>query len=131
MKRIHGILLVITGAIHTICAVSPGVFGKQFVRFSQTRFFSISDGILSFPLLNGIMDYEVFAAFWFFYAGPIFILCGLLFDYIEKVQRHIPLYLSVSLTIVVVIGCYMIPLSGMTFLLIPQCVYMLIRNWGD
>lgn len=128
MKRIHGVLLIITGIVHTICAVLPGIFGKQYVEFSKKGFFSISNGVLSFPLLNGIMDYEVFAAFWFFYAGHLLIVCGLLFDYIEKLQNCIPLYLSISLTTVVIIGSYMIPLSGMTFLLIPQCVYMLIRS---
>ncbi|MCU0848457.1 MAG: DUF6463 family protein [Spirochaetes bacterium] len=128
MKRIHGRLLIATGVIHLICTFLPGVFGRQFAAFSRTAFFSISEGILSFPMFGGSIDYEAFAAFWFFYAGPFIIGCGLLVDRIEKLEGRLPLYLSAFITAVTLIGSYMIPASGMTVIMIPQCVYMLARS---
>ena len=71
MRITHGKVLIFFGIIHPLFGVSLFVFafGKQFTEFSKKLFFNVSEGILEFPLLNGQMNYENFAAFWFFYFG--------------------------------------------------------------
>lgn len=127
MKRVHGRLLIYTGILHIIVTVLPGVFGTQIIRFAKKGFFNISKGLLEFDLLGGVMNYDNFAAFWFLYMGLTLILIGFLFDYIESKEKGIPLNLIIYLTILSFIGAFMIPISGMTLLLLPQCIYMFIR----
>jgi len=69
MKPFNGKILIYTGIAHCLLGISPFAFGKQFSAFSKNYFFKISDGIFEFPLLNGIMNYENFASFWFVYFG--------------------------------------------------------------
>jgi len=84
MKLINGKILIYTGIAHFLLGVSPFAFGKQFLVFSKTLFFKISEGLFEFPLLNGTMNYENFASFWFVYFGLLIIPIGILVDYIEK-----------------------------------------------
>jgi hypothetical protein len=96
--------------------------------FSERLFFKISDGLSEFPILDGKMNYENFAAFWFFYFGLILIPVGLLVDHVEKSTGKIPDSFTWSYLIVVLVGSFMIPFSGMTFLMLPHALYMLNRN---
>jgi len=64
--------MIILGIMHTLLGISPFAFGKQFLGFSNQFFFQISTGLSEFPLLNGRMNYENFAAFWFFYFEILF-----------------------------------------------------------
>lgn len=125
MKIGQGKILVFFGIIHSLLGISPFAFGKQFASFADSFFFKISEGLLEFPLLKGVMNHENFAAFWFFYFGLLLIPLGLLVNHIEKTQGHIPRTFSWSYLIVVLIGVYMIPLSGMTFLMLPHALWML------
>ena len=81
MKITNGKILIFFGIIHPLLAISPFAFGKQFYNFSNKFFFKISEGLLEFPILNGKMNYENFAAFWFFYFGLLLIPLGVLLDY--------------------------------------------------
>ena len=128
MSRIHGRLLIVTGIIHTLAALIPGIFGAQFLQFSKVYFFSISPGLAAFPLFGGFINYETFAAFWFFYCGPLLILYGQVIDILEKFHVGINLNVSIPFLIVTLIGVYMIPFSGMTFLLLPQAFYMIYKS---
>jgi len=128
MNLTNGIRLLYTGIAHFLLGVSPFAFGKQFLEFAKKLFFKISEGLFEFPLLNGQMNYENFAAFWFFYFGLLIIPIGFLIDYIEKTTGNIPSKFIWSYLTVVFIGVYMIPFSGMTFLMLPHAVHMTIQK---
>lgn len=128
MEIKNGKILIFTGAMHALFGVLPIAFGKQFSNFSSTLFFKISNGLSEFPLFNGQMNYENFAAFWFFYFGLLLIPIGILVNYIEKEKRKIPIRFIWAYLIVVLIGVYMIPFSGITIFMLPHAVYMLISQ---
>ncbi|MEW6664284.1 MAG: DUF6463 family protein [Thermodesulfobacteriota bacterium] len=127
-KRIHGRLLLITGILHLIVTLLPGIFGKQILDFASHGFFNINKGLLAFPLFGGTLDNESFSAFWFFYMVPIMLMLGHLIDNLEQINGFVPRQTAIHFLIVSLIGAYMVPISGMTFFLVPQAVYMLVRS---
>jgi len=131
MKTRNGIILICTGVAHFLLGVSPFAFGAQFSEFSKKYFFKISEGLSEFPLLNGEMNYENFASFWFVYFGLLLIPLGILVNYIENNNFELPKSFVISYLIVVLIGAFMIPFSGMTFLMLPHALFMLIQKNGD
>ncbi|WP_422860422.1 DUF6463 family protein [Flagellimonas sp. S174] len=128
MKITNGKILVFFGIIHPLLGISPFAFGKQFAGFADKFFFRISKGLFEFPLLNGEMNYENFAAFWFFYYGLLLIPLGILVNYVEKTNGQIPKNFIWAYLIIVLVGVFMIPFSGMTFLMLPHAVYMLVQR---
>ncbi|MCK8521553.1 DUF6463 family protein [Aquimarina sp. D1M17] len=128
MKITNGKILICTGIAHSLLGLSNFGFGKQFRGFMDTWFFKISDGLLEFPLLHGQMNYENFAAFWFFYFGVVIIPMGIAVNHIEKTTRKIPNTFIWGYLIMILMGVYMIPLSGMTFFMLPHAVYMIIQR---
>jgi len=128
MKITNGKILVLFGFAHALLGISPFAFGKQFASFSSHCFFKISDGLFEFPLLNGQMNYENFAAFWFFYYGLLLIPLGVLVNHIENTTMLIPRKFVYSYLVIVLIGVFMIPFSGMTFLMLPHAIYMLVTE---
>ena len=131
MKITNGKILIFFGITHPLLGVSPLAFGKQFAGFGEKFFFKISEGLLEFPLLNGQMNYENFAAFWFFYFGVLLIPLGILVDYTENTVGAIPKKFLVAYLIVVLVGVFMIPFSGMTLLMLPHALYMLYEQKGS
>lgn len=127
MKLTNGKIVAFLGVSHVLLALSPWAFGEQFKGFAQNGFLKVSEGLLEFPLMDGQMDYEVFATFWFFYFGLLLIPLGLLMDSTEKVMMRLPKSFVWAYLIMVLVGVYMIPLSGMTFLMLPHALYMLYR----
>ncbi len=128
MKITNGKVLIFFGIIHPLLGISPFAFGKQFSGFADKFFFKISGGLLEFPLLNGQMNYENFAAFWFFYYGLLLIPLGILVNYVESTNEWIPVSFIWSYLIVILIGVFMIPFSGMTVLMLPHALYMLYQR---
>jgi len=128
MKSKNGKILVFFGIVHSLLAVSPFAFGKQFAGFVNKSFFKISQGLIEFPLLSGQMNYQNFAAFWFFYFGLLLIPVGILLGYVEKTIGRIPKTFIWSYLSVVLVGVFMIPFSGMTFLMLPHALYMLYQR---
>ncbi len=128
MKVSHGKILVFFGIAHATLAVSPFAFGKQFVRFAEKFFFKISEGLFEFPLLNGEMNYENFAAFWFFYFGLLLFPIGILVQHLENTNSPLPKKFISTYLGIVLIGVYMIPFSGMTFLMLPHALFMLYQH---
>lgn len=128
MKLINGKIIIYTGIAHFLLGISPFAFGKQFSGFGNKLFFKISEGLFEFPLLNGQMNYANFAAFWFVYFGLLLIIVGFLVDFIEKTTKRVPNKFIWSYLTVISLGVYMIPFSGMTFLMLPHAVYMLIQK---
>ncbi len=127
-KITNGILLIVIGILHTQLAFSPDGFGNLFLKHSKSYFYRISAGLDELPAEYGKTDFATHAGFWFFYFGILLIPLGLLVHSIEKDGRALPHYFTVSYLLFVLIGCYMIPNSGMTFIMLPQAVYMLVRN---
>ena len=128
-KITNGIIIIIIGLLHTKLVVSSGGCGKQFLSFSKSYFYRISGGMDELPANVGKTNFETFAVFWFFYFGIIIIPLGLLVHFVEREKRVLPHYFTISYLIVVIIGSYMIPNSGMTFFMLPHAIYMLIRNY--
>jgi len=128
MKITNGRILLFFGIVHPLLAISPFAFGEQFTGFAEQYFFKISEGLFEFPLLNGEMNYANFAAFWFFYYGLLLIPLGLLVGHIEKTSGKIPPNFIWTYLIIVLVGVFMIPFSGMTFLMLPHAVYMLVQR---
>ena len=121
----HGNIFIFLGIIYAILGISPFAFGKQFYGFLDKCFFKISEGLFEFPIFNGQMNLENFAAF-IFYFSLLLIPLGILVNYIEKENKSIPSNFIWAYLIVVLIGPYMIPFSGMTIFMLPHSVYMLI-----
>ncbi|MCD4793335.1 MAG: DUF6463 family protein [Bacteroidales bacterium] len=128
MKITNGKILIFFGIIHSLLGISPIAFGKQFLNFANKYFFKISGGLSESPLLNGQINYENFAAFWFFYFGILLIPTGILVNYVEKENKQIPKSFIWAYLIVVLIGAYMIPFSGMTVFMLPHAIYMLVKS---
>jgi hypothetical protein len=128
-KITNGILLIIIGLLHTKLVVSADGLGAQFSNFAKTNFFRICGGLNELPAAAGKTNFEVFAAFWFFYFGILIIPLGLLVHTIDKKYKVLPHAFTISYLVVVMIGAYMIPASGMTYIMLPHAVYMLVGNF--
>ncbi|MFC5046548.1 DUF6463 family protein [Aquimarina hainanensis] len=126
MKSLNGTIIILTGIGHTLFGLSPSAFGKQFATFADHFFFKISEGLDEFPANNGQMNYENFAAFWFFYFGLLLIPLGIAVYHIEKNSGKIPKAVRFSYLALILVGIYMIPNSGMTFIMLPHALYMMI-----
>ncbi len=128
-KTSNGIMLILIGFLHTKYALSGDGFGKQFAEFSKSCFFEISKGAAETPALMSESAIMNSLAFWFFYFGILLIPTGLLVHSIEKEKRTLPQSFTISYLVVVIIGCYMIPNSGMTFFMLPHGIYMFLSNF--
>ncbi len=128
-KVSNGILLIVIGIMHLKLAFSSNGFGNQFLKFSRTYYFNICSGLDELPPEIGKTNFVSFAAFLFFYFGILLILLGLLVHSIEKDNRPLPQYFTVSYLIFVLLGSYMIPNSGMTIIMLPHAIYMLVSNY--
>ncbi len=133
LKKItNGVLLIIIGILHTKLALSIDGFGLKFTEFSKSNFYNIHKGLDELPFAPGkmsISSLESFSTFWFFYFGIMLIPIGLLVHSIEKSGRTLPHYFTIAYLLIVIIGAYMIPNSGMTVIMLPQAIYMLIINY--
>lgn len=125
-KFTNGILLILIGLLHTKLVVE--VFFNQFSGFSEFYFFKIHNGFDDFPIVARY-NYETFAIFWFFYFGIFLIPLGLLVHSIERKSQTLSHVFTISYLLFVSIGVYMIPSSGMTLIMLPHAVYMLIINF--
>ena len=84
MKITNGKILLIFGILHSLLDISPFAFGKQFSIFAKKFFFKISEGLLEFSLLHGVMHFENFAVFWFLYYSLLLIPLGIVVNFVEK-----------------------------------------------
>jgi len=129
LKKItNGVLLIIIGVLHTRMAVTAEGGGKQFTEAANSYFFRISGGMDDLPIVPGQAGLDMLAFFWFFYFGLFLIPLGLLIHSIESKKGMLPYSFTISYLIFVIIGSYMIPNSGMTVIMLPQAIYMLIIN---
>lgn len=127
-KITNGILLILIAMLHLKMAISPEGGGKQFINAAKSYFFNISGGMDELPIEPGKTDLETLTFFWFFYFGLLLIPLGLLIHSIERNKGVLPYSFTVSYLVFVLIGSYMIPNSGMTIIMLPHAIYMLIIN---
>lgn len=123
----NGIILIVIAVMHTQFCLSTDGYGSQFAQFSTTNFFQICNGLEDFPT-NATTDFASHAAFWFFYFCLLIVPLGLLVHSIEKDKKKLPLSFTISYFLVVLVGCYMIPMSGMTFFMLPHALFMLVQS---
>lgn len=130
LKKItNGILIVIIGMMNTQFALSAEGFGKQFGEFSRSNFFNLFHDVEKIRATAGRELFESFSAFWFFYFGILLIPLGLLIHSVERQYKILPHSFTISYLIFVMIGCYMMPESGMTYFMLPHAIYMLVSNF--
>jgi len=127
-KITNGILLIIIGIMHTQFVFSSGGFQRQILLFSKSYFYNVNNGMKELPASLGHTNFESFAAFWFLYFGIFLIPIGLLVHSIENRKQFLPHSFTVSYIVIVLLGCYMVPNSGITIFMLPQALYMLISN---
>jgi len=125
LAKSHGKILIFIGAIHSLFGLTPWAFGKTFSGFWESFFFNVNPGLIDFPLLGGTIQSEDFAAFWFVYFGLALIPLGWLLDQFIVQSNYMPREFAIVYLIVVLIGAYMIPFSGMTIIMLPHAFLML------
>ena len=113
--KYSGLLLIITGILHTIVALLLN--GKIYLEIIQ-------DGL--FNALGD--DYSRQFTFWFFVCGVFLIFFGQTLHYYQKrEQKPAPLSLGYSMLIFSIFGCIIVPISGF-WLFIPQALIIIIGN---
>ena len=123
----HGTIFILIGLLHTQFVFSSGGFGNQFAQFCKRYFYQISKGLDELPAIAGHTNFETFSAFWFFYFGILFIPLGLLLHGIEHNKISIPRSFTITYLLFVLVGCYMIPNSGITVFMLPHALFMFIQ----
>lgn len=121
MKLTNGKVILLIATIHTI--LTPMVYQKQFREFMRHAFFKINNGFSETTL-----NYETFAAFWCLYFGLTLFPLGILLDANERASLPVTKPFLLAYLILVLIGTYMIPSSGITLLMLPHAISMLIVN---
>ena len=127
LKINNGILIILIGVLHTQFALSRDAFQIQFSEFSSSFFYKISSGLSELPPSTNAV-YETMAAFWFFYFGILIIPMGILILGVERKYKSLPSSFCISYLLVILLGVYMIPNSGMTIFMLPHAIFMLATN---
>lgn len=129
-KRLtNGMVIILFSIMHTQLAFSNDGFGMQFKNFAKSAFFNISKGMQELPAKAGETDFESASAFWFFYWGILVLPIGLLVHSIERKYKTIPHSFTLTYLCVIIIGCYMVPDSGMTYFMLPHAIIMVVFNY--
>jgi hypothetical protein len=107
-----GKLLIATGVFHNVIGFVAG--WRVLVEIVRSGFINS---------INGQMDRNFI--FWFLFGGFMMIIMGkLMQDYLET-DWQLPKWLGISLLVLSIIGCVMMPVSGF-WLVIPQAILILI-----
>jgi len=114
--KYSGILLIITGFLHTIVALFLG-YRDYIAMFRDGIFDSVGENSQ-----RGL-------SFWFLICGIFIIFFGhTLHYYIKREQKPAPAFLGYYMLILSVLGCIMVPASGF-WLFIPQALIILFANY--
>jgi len=115
--KYSGILLILTGGLHTLVAL---LLGKDV--FLQI----IRDGVV-----NAIApdDFAAQFAFWFLICGLFILPFGfVLHHYIKKTQQPPPRSLGYALLIIAVFGCVIAPVSGFWLILLQALIIIFAKQ---
>jgi hypothetical protein len=113
--KLSGILLAVTGILHTLVAIPMG--WSDFVAMWNEGVINTAEASLSHSL-----------AFWFLAMGVALILAGFtLHSYIRKTQTPPPRWLGWWMLGLSAVGCAVVPVSGF-WLFLPQAAIILWRR---
>lgn len=111
LAKNSGNLLIATGVLHNVIGFIMG--------------WTVLTEIMRSGFINSInneMDRN--AIFWFLFAGFIMIALGKLMQDFISANLHLPKWLGVTLLVLSLIGCTMMPISGF-WLVVPQALLIL------
>lgn len=128
-KLSHGIIVIIIAIMHTQFALSSDGFIKQFIGFSKSNFYNVFPEVEKNLIEPDQKFFEDFSAFWFFYFGMLLIPLGILMHTVERKYGTLPFYFVLSYLVVIILGVYMVPVSGMTYFMLPHAVFLLVWNY--
>ncbi|MBI2518997.1 MAG: hypothetical protein HYV97_01210 [Bdellovibrio sp.] len=128
-KPRHGIILMVTGVIHSFIVGIP-FFWEKWREFAHRFFFNITPHELKFdrPLIQNFRDIPAEAALWFFISGIALLLLGQIVHSIEIATGRVPRYLGWELLVFGLLFSWMIPISGFPVFLVPQSIFMIVRQ---
>lgn len=110
MKNWKGIWIIIVAALHTVVAVIN--FGSQYKTM-------IANGVA-----NSVNSAQTALAAWFFLAGILLLILGLLIYSFEKQSISISISIAITLLFFTILGTALMPVSGF-WLLFPPVLAML------
>lgn len=114
LSKNSGNLLICTGVLHNVIGFVMG--------------WSVLTEIVKLGFINTINDeMDRNAIFWFLFSGFLMIILGKLMQAYVEVQWRLPIWLGVSLLVLSLIGCVMMPISGF-WLVVPQAILMIIPD---
>jgi uncharacterized membrane protein len=109
-----GNLLIVTGVLHNIVGFVMG--------------WDVLTAIVRSGFINSINDeMDRNAIFWFLFGGFVMITLGKLMQDCLDAGWRLPKWLGVSLLVLSLIGCVMMPLSGF-WLVIPQALLIISKR---
>jgi len=128
MKPIHGKILMATAVLHS-GIIAPLIYWDKWLEFFGKGLLDVSPHSLTAgpPIIAGIFDMTAEAAIWFFIGGVVFFITGQLMHHLEKNMGKLPAFVGWELLAVAIVFAWMLPISGFTFILIPQAAYILVR----
>jgi hypothetical protein len=116
--KYSGILLILTGILHTIVAI---IIGIQVGVYEDI----VKDGLIN-AISTGGLGREL--ALWFLVCGIFIIFFGqILHYYIKREQKPAPLFLGYNLLILSILGGLMEPVSGF-WIFVPQALIIIFAN---
>lgn len=123
----NGLAIILLGLVHAQF-VATFAFPEEFARFKESNFYKISMGMAELPAAEGKTDFPGFSAFWFLYFGIFMIPLGVIVHSIERKGQVLAHSFTISYLLIVALGAYMIPNSGITRFMLPHAVFMLGWN---
>ena len=79
-------------------------------------------------MVAGTTNLEAMAAFSFFFFGLLLIPMAVLLHRFERLEGRVPRSFAFTYLIVVAIGAYMVPASGIALLMLPHALWMIGRS---
>jgi hypothetical protein len=114
LSKNTGNLLIATGVLHNIIGFVMG--WSVLTEIARSGFVNS---------INEEMDRN--AIFWFLFAGFLMMILGKLMQDYLKAEFRLPRSLGISMLVLSIIGCIMMPVSGF-WLVIPQAILILLPN---
>lgn len=115
ISKHSGNLLIATGIFHNLIGVVIG--------------WPVLTDIVRSGFINSIneqMDRN--ATFWYLFSGFMMIILGKLMQHYLEADWKLPKWLGLSLLILSLIGCALMPVSGF-WLVVPQAILVISASW--
>jgi len=129
MKAVHAKLLMATGVIHSFPIGIP-LYWEKWKEIASRGFLNAAPHRIDFerPIHEGLLDIQAEAAIWFFIGGVALFVLGHLVHAFEVQVGRLPRFLGWELLGISLAFWWMIPISGFPVFLLPQAVFMILRQ---